>query len=41
MFEQLSRSLHQYIDPMPERAFHLLSGLVLITVAMRFKSLVD
>jgi hypothetical protein len=35
--EWFSKLLHQSIDPVPERAFHLLSGAVLIAVGLRLR----
>jgi len=37
MFESMARYLHQSIDPVPERLFHLMTGVVLITVALRVR----
>ena len=37
MFEELARFAHQLIDPAPEWMFHLLSGAVLIAVALRLR----
>jgi hypothetical protein len=37
MFETVARILHQQIDPVPERMFHLTSGAVLIAVAIRLR----
>ena len=35
--ESISRLLHQSIDPLPERAFHLLSGAALIAIGLRLR----
>jgi hypothetical protein len=37
MFETVAQILHQSIDPVPERFFHLLSGLVLIAVGFHVR----
>ncbi len=37
MFEAVAQLLHQSIDPVPERVFHLMSGLVLIAIGMRLR----
>ena len=37
MFETLAQILHQSIDPVPERFFHLMSGVVLIAVGFRMR----
>lgn len=37
MFETVARVLHQSIDPVPERFFHLMSGVVLIAVGFRMR----
>jgi hypothetical protein len=37
MFESIARVLHQSIDPVPERMFHLMSGAVLIAVGLRLR----
>lgn len=37
MFETVAQVLHQSIDPVPERAFHLMLGLVLIAAGLRFR----
>jgi len=37
MFESLARILHRSIDPVPERMFHLMSGMVLVAVALRLR----
>jgi hypothetical protein len=37
MFETVAQILHQSIDPVPERFFHLLSGIVLIGVGFRMR----
>ena len=37
MFETVAQVLHQSIDPVPERFFHLLSGAVLIAVGFHLR----
>ena len=37
MFETVAQLLHRSIDPVPERMFHLMSGLVLIAIGMRMR----
>lgn len=37
MFEQAARLLYDSVDRVPERMFHLMSGVVLIAVAMRLR----
>lgn len=37
MFEQAARLLYNSVDGVPERMFHLMSGVVLIAVAMRLR----
>ena len=37
IFETMARFLHQSIDPVPERMFHLMSGLVLVVVGLRLR----
>jgi len=37
IFESVARVLHQVIDPVPERMFHLMSGLVLIAIGLRLR----
>lgn len=37
VLESIAQILHQSIDPVPERFFHLMSGVVLIAVGMRLR----
>lgn len=37
MFESFAQVLHQSIDPVPERIFHLMSGVVLIALGLRLR----
>jgi hypothetical protein len=37
VFESVARVLHQVIDPVPERMFHLMSGMVLIAIGLRLR----
>lgn len=37
LFESAMRVLHQSLDPVPERTFHLMSGLLLIAVGLRMR----
>lgn len=37
VFEMVAQGLHQSIDPVPDRFFHLVSGLVLIAVGFRLR----
>jgi hypothetical protein len=37
IFESIARVLHQSIDPVPERMFHLMSGVILIVVGLRLR----
>lgn len=37
MFEEFARTLHQVIDPVPDRSFLLLSGVVILAVGMRLR----
>ena len=37
MFEEFARALHQVIDPVPDRAFLLMSGVVILAVGMRLR----
>jgi hypothetical protein len=37
IFESVVRALQQSIDSTPERMFHLMSGMVLITIGLRLR----
>jgi hypothetical protein len=37
VFEEFARSLHQFIDPVPDRIFLLMSGVTILAVGMRLR----
>lgn len=36
-FEEFARALHQLIDPVPDRIFLLMSGVIILAVGMRLR----
>jgi len=41
MFEEVAGTLHQIIDPVSDRSFLLLSGIVIVAVGMRLRRALD